>query len=61
MTAFAAWRTLDDDVATDQKGSVFAVQHGLTAARHDGAVHEAEIGQKRGFELIKIGRFGRPV
>jgi len=47
MTAFAAWRTLDDDVATDKKGSVFAVQRGLVAAHPDVAVHEAGIGQLR--------------
>ncbi len=30
-------------------GSVFAVQHSLTAARHDAAVHEAGIGQFQTF------------
>ncbi len=42
--------------------SVPAVQHGLTAAHHDAAVHEAGIGQerklsnlsKRGFERLDL-------
>ena len=49
MTAVAAKQPPGDDVATDQKGSVPAVQQGITVARHDAAVHEAGNGHEKSF------------
>ncbi len=39
-------------------GSVFAVQHGLTAAHDDAAVHEAGIGQIRSFDYNPFRLWG---
>jgi len=58
MTAFAAWRTLDDDVATDQKGSQVAVGQ----PRVDFITGTAGIGQQEPFGVREISilnvRFG---
>ncbi len=52
-------QTLKHLCSNGRSGSVPAVQHGLTAAHHDAAVHEAGIGQHQSLDAFAFGRFER--